>query len=122
MDYDLLNRIWSDGARFINEVLDKIGISGENKTQCVPWGSKSDQVRLMDEMGFTIASGAESGIEYFGHLSWNPMRVSMKGGRELNMLEGQSSKYVSVPYSPQIGSANDHGKDLRIFNMQRQFI
>jgi len=123
MNYDTVKRIWNDGARFVNQVLEKIGCTTENKVHCNP-GSGAIMDRLMEEMGFLYPTGGtgDIGIEYFGNPLWNPMRLALERKEGYELLEDLTGKYVFVPYIPQIGNPQAHGLDLRIPQIKRHII
>lgn len=121
---ELARQAWADADRYADEALAGIGASGQNQTMCAVPFKCSDEGALMEEFGFTIASGnrSEKGTAYFGHIVWNPWRpaTSDEPGHELE--EDLSAGYIAVDHLAQIGSTEAHGMDVSVPQLQRRFL
>jgi hypothetical protein len=132
-NYDpaVARQCWDDADRFIDTILAQIGSTGQNQTMCATALTLSDEPNLMDEFGFTIAAGnrLEKGINYFGHIVWNPWRASISEDPGCELAEDQSVAYLTFNHLAQIGGggaigmpAEAHGQDLTLGQMQRRFL
>jgi hypothetical protein len=124
-DHVLAEQTWADAYNYVDEMLSTIGAQGQNKTVCAVAFKNSDEGVLMDEFGFTIAAGqrGESAINYFGHIIWNPWRVTSSDAGGHSLEEDLSTKFLSIPHLAQIGiKGGVHGSDLSLEQIQRRFL
>jgi hypothetical protein len=130
-DAAVARQCWDDADRFIDTIVAQIGATGQNRTMCATALTLSDEPNLMDEFGFTIAAGnrLEKGINYFGHIVWNPWRASISEEPGYELAEDRSVGYVTFNHLAQIGGggaigmpAEAHGQDLTLGQMQRRFL
>jgi hypothetical protein len=124
-DATIARQSWDDADRYVDALLAEIGVTGQNQTMCAVPFKCSDEGQLMDEFGFTIASGnrSEKGTTYFGHLVWNPWRAAASDEPVHELEEDLSATYISLDHLAQVGIRGGvHGIDLSIPQMQRRFL
>jgi hypothetical protein len=123
-DPDLARQAWDDAARYVDEVLQSIGESGQNKIMCSTALSLSDERNLMAEFGFTIAAGnrLEAGVNYLGHMPWNPWRAANVDKPGYEIAEDLKAPYPSINHGAQIGEAHSHSVGVTVPQLQRQFL
>jgi hypothetical protein len=130
-DPDVARRCWDDAHRFVDTVLTQIGATGQHQTMCATALTLSDEKNLMTEFGFTIAAGnrLEKGINYLGHIIWNPWRAANSDEPGYELAEDLSAGYITFNHLAQIGGggaigmpAEAHGQDLTLSQMQRRFL
>jgi len=130
-DPELARQCWDDADRYVESVLSQIGAAGQNQIMCSTALSLPDEKNLMAEFGFTIAAGnrLEKGINYFGHMVWNPWRAGNSDEPGYELAEDLGAGYVTFNHLAQIGGggsvgmpAEAHGQDLTLPQMQRRFL
>ena len=112
----------------MEQILERIGASGQNQMMCSTALKFSDEPNLMAEFGFSIAPGnrLEASPKYLGHMGWNPWRASISDEPGHEIAEDLSSPYVSINHAAQIGGgagmAEGHNEGTTLPQMQRQFL
>jgi hypothetical protein len=124
-DAQLAQQTWNDAHRYVQELLAEIAASGQNQTMCAVGFKCSDEGALMDQFGFTIASGnrSEKGPAYFGHIVWNPWRAATSDAPGNELMEDSRAGYISLDHLAQVGiKGGAHGIDLAVPQLQRRFL
>jgi hypothetical protein len=123
-DAAVASQCWEDAYAEVDAVLQAIGAAGQNRTMCAVPFMCSDEGQLMSAFGFTIAAGnrSEKGPAYLGHMVWNPWRPSANDEPGHELEEDLSVGYIAVDHYAQIGSAETHGMDLSVPQLQRHFL
>jgi hypothetical protein len=126
-NYDpaLSREIWNTAYEPVETVLNELGVADQNATMCSTALSLSDEINLMEEFGYTIAAGnrMEKGVNYFGHIVWNPWRAANIDVRGHEIAEDFTSPYISFNHYAQIGTPGGvHGVDLTVPQLQRRFL
>jgi len=130
-DSTVARQCWNDADRFIDTVLQEIGATGQNQTMCATALTLAEEPDLMAEFGFTIAAGnrLEKGIDYLGHMVWNPWRAAATEEPGYELAEDRNVGYLTFNHLAQIGGggaigmpAEAHGQDLTLGQMQRRFL
>jgi hypothetical protein len=130
-DSEVARQCWEDAKRYVDAVLENIGAEGQNQTMCSTALTLAEEANLMDEFGFTIAAGnrLEKGIDYFGHVVWNPWRAANSDAPGYELAEDPSAGYITFNHLAQVGGggsigmpAESHGQDLTVPQMQRRFL
>ena len=123
-DAELAHQSWNNAHLYVDAMLTEIGATEQNQAMCAVPFKCSDEGQLMDQFGFTVASGnrSEKGPAYFGHIVWNPWRAaaSDKPGHEIE--EDLNATYISLDHLAQIGKVGAHGMDLTVPQLQRRFL
>jgi len=123
-DAALAHQCWEDAYHYVDAVLGEIGATDQNRTMCAIPFMCSDEGQLMSAFGFTIAAGnrSEKGTSYFGHTVWNPWRPAGDDEPGHELEEDLNAGYIAVDHLAQIGSAEAHGMDLSVPQLQRRFL
>jgi hypothetical protein len=130
-DPGLARQCWNDADSYLDSLLTRIDASGQNQIMCSTALSLSDEDDMMAEFGFTIACGnrLEKGINYLGHMVWNPWRAANSDEPGHELAEDLSASYPTFNHLAQIGGggsigmpAEAHGQDLTLPQMQRRFL
>jgi hypothetical protein len=130
-DPELARQCWQDATQYVDAVLAQIGATGQNQIMCSTALSLPDEENLMAEFGFTVAAGnrLEKGINYFGHMVWNPWRAANLDEPGYELAEDREAGYITFNHLAQIGGggsigmpAEAHGQDLTLPQMQRRFL
>lgn len=124
-DSALARQTWDDATHYVEEVLQAIGVTGQNQTMSTRSFQFSDEGILMDEYGFTVAAGgrAELGIKYFGHAVWNPWKPASNDEIGHEIEEDLNASFITIDHLAQIGADEvSHPVDLSIPQLQRRFL
>jgi hypothetical protein len=123
-DPGLARQAWDDASRYLEAVLEAIGVSGQNEIMCSTALSLPDERNLMAEFGFTIAAGnrLEAGAQYIGHMPWNPWRAANSDEPGYEVAEDLKAPYMSINHGAQIGGSEGHDVDVAVPHLQRQFL
>ncbi|MBN1148027.1 MAG: hypothetical protein JXA78_12285 [Anaerolineales bacterium] len=124
-DPDVAEQTWADAYQYVDTVLKEIGATGQNRTVCAVAFKPSDEPRLMERFGFSVAAGqrGEGIIEDIGHIMWNPWRIASSDTPGHQYAEDLSAKFVTVPHLAQIGIRGGvHGMDLSQAQIRRRFL
>jgi hypothetical protein len=126
-NYDsvLARQCWDDAVNNVDDVLARLGASGQNTIMSTRVFRFPEEGALMDDYGFSVAAGdrAELSIKSFGHAVWNPWRpaASDEPGHELE--EDLGASFITIDHLAQIGAAEAaHPVDLSIPQMKRRFL
>lgn len=123
-DPDLARQCWEDSSKLVNSVLERIGYKGQNKVMCSTAISLPDERNLMNEFCFQVAAGnrLEAGVNYLGHMPWNPWRASNSDEPGYEVAEDLSSPYISLNHAAQVGGSESHDVAATLPQLKRQFI
>jgi hypothetical protein len=123
-DAALARQCWEDADRYMDQVLAEIGAPEQNQIMCAVPFLCSDESQLMEDLGFSIASGgrSEKGTSYFGHMVWNPWRAAGNDEVGHELEEDLHGSYVNLDHLAQIGREEAHGMDLTVPQLQRRFL
>lgn len=123
-DSDLASQAWADADQFMDALLQKLGVLDQNQTMCAVPLKCSDEGQLMTKYGFLIASGnrSEKGTAYIGHTVWNPWRPASVDHLGYELEEDLNAPFLAIDHYAQIGSAEAHGMDLSVPQLQRHFL
>lgn len=124
-DPELARQTWADAYQYVDAVLKEIDATGQNQIVCAVAHKASDEGRLMEQFGFTIAAGqrGESSIQDFGHIVWNPWRISASDEPGRHLEEDLNTRFITIPHLAQIGIRGGvHAMDLSQAQIRRRFL
>ncbi len=121
---ELARQCWQDGTDYVNQILNSIPGDSQNQIMCSTALTFSDEKNMMAEFGFKIAAGnrLEAGVNYLGHMPWNPWRASTSDEPGYEIAEDLRAAYVSINHATQIGGSEAHDTAATVSQLQRQFI
>lgn len=126
-NYDpiLAQQVWDDATKSLEDVLQRLGITGQNQIVATRTFTFANEELLMEQYGFPISAGnrAELSSDYFGHMVWNPWRPAGNDEPGHDIEEDITRSFITIDHLAQIGSHEiSHAMDLSIPQMQRRFI
>ncbi len=124
-DHDLARESWEDADRYVDAVLDELGVTGQNQMMASLAFKCSTQGDLLEEFGFRYSCGsrAEKAVSYFGHIVWNPWRPSASDEPGHELEEDLSRDFIVMDHLAHVGVVGGaHRMDLSIPQMKRRFL